>query len=122
MPAKKELTDELIARTNWVPNISVTHMEIVNGVLRRNNPNALFLLRDPSCLDRVPAESRTGLKEANLLPAMQLDELKGRIRERYPSQVVNYCPEYIAVQDGRVGPFVKSIIVYSKYVNILRSN
>ena len=41
-------------------------MEMANGVLRRNNPNALFLLRDPSCLDRVPPESRAAMKESSL--------------------------------------------------------
>uniref|UniRef100_A0A914W2W6 NACHT domain-containing protein n=1 Tax=Plectus sambesii TaxID=2011161 RepID=A0A914W2W6_9BILA len=102
VPAKKELTDELITKTDWVPNISVTHMEIVNGVLRRNNPNALFLLRDPNCLERVPPETRISLKEANLLPAMHMDELKRRIRERYPTQIINYSPEFTSVQDGRV--------------------
>lgn len=109
MPTKKELTDELIAKTNWVPNISVTHMEIVNGVLRRNNPNALFLLRDPNCLERVPPESRAALKEANVLPALQLSELKRRVRERYPTQVIDYSPEYSTVQDGRVEWIIQSI-------------
>lgn len=39
-----------------VPNISVTHMEILHGAYREGNANAVFFIRDDAVTQAVPAE------------------------------------------------------------------
>ena len=39
---------------DWIDDMSITEMECVQGAFRSKNPNALFLLRNPSFLQTLP--------------------------------------------------------------------
>lgn len=55
-PDFKDVPPGVAADYNWVPGVSITHMEILHGAYRLRNPNAAFFFRDPSYLTDLPEE------------------------------------------------------------------
>ncbi|XP_019620144.1 PREDICTED: uncharacterized protein LOC109466761 [Branchiostoma belcheri] len=54
IPSMQDVSSEIRDKYSWVDRLSITHMEIVRGAVRYNNPNAAFFLRDPDFLKDVP--------------------------------------------------------------------
>ena len=58
VPSKKDVNKETAAKYNWIPNVSITHMEILRGAYWSNNPNAIFFLRSSPSLSTIPSEQK----------------------------------------------------------------
>ena len=81
------ISPEVIKREPWLAEHvhdrkSVTELEILHGVL--NNPEmsnrACFYFRNPTYVDKVPAEKRDDFTEHDLQKQQKLIELKDKIR------------------------------------------
>lgn len=102
IPTEADLNADMISRYDWVPNCSITHMEIIRGVLRRRNNNAAIFIRDPTFAATVPGEYRDRMIDSNLFRELHLQELESRLRSRFPNQCFDYSAQYDCCQDGRV--------------------
>ncbi|XP_078660093.1 TPR repeat-containing protein DDB_G0287407-like [Branchiostoma floridae x Branchiostoma belcheri] len=56
IPSIQDVSSEIRDKYSWVDHLSITHMEIVRGAVRYNNPNAAFFLREPDFLKDVPQD------------------------------------------------------------------
>ena len=54
---------------DWIDNLSITEMEHVHGAFRCQNPNALFLLRNPSFLQSIPNDVKSSFVDESLISA-----------------------------------------------------
>ncbi|XP_077977671.1 TPR repeat-containing protein DDB_G0287407-like [Glandiceps talaboti] len=100
IPTSREVPLDIIHQYEWVPNLSMTHMEILHGALRSHNPNAAFLLRDPGYISGLPTEHIKKFLDEDELPKAQLKELKRHIRELFADQVYNYQCHVEGVDDS----------------------
>jgi len=81
----QQIPDELAELQPWLAEHrekSVTELEILHGVLNRPEManRAIFYLRDPEYVDRIPPAQRSDFVEQDPQRRARLEALKGRIR------------------------------------------
>jgi hypothetical protein len=67
-----KLATEIKDKYKWIPKISITFMEILHGVLRSRNKNALFFIRSGDSLEGIPSEYNEKFYEADSYSKLQL--------------------------------------------------
>ena len=92
VPQPADVPSSVALEYNWVPSVSVTHMEILQGAYRRSNPNALFLIRNDGYLPDIPTSFMPQFLEPKFLSGVALQALKTKIREKFgpTNQVRDY--------------------------------
>ncbi|XP_045195384.2 TPR repeat-containing protein DDB_G0287407-like isoform X2 [Mercenaria mercenaria] len=90
IPASDDLPEALRKRFHWVPNTSITFMEVLHGAYRMQNPNALFMMRDSSILKDIPEEQMSRYKDTDQLQVQHLKQLKTWLQSRFPEQMHEY--------------------------------
>jgi hypothetical protein len=107
IPSPHDVPDDVRASYEWIDGASVTHMEIVHATFRKYNPNAFFLIRDPSFLQNLPPEILSDFIEpspsSSSSPppaAASLNLLKSLVREAYQgtNQVMDYLPQFNGIE------------------------
>ena len=83
VPQQDDVPVDVADKYQWVPNISITHMEILHGGFRAKNPNAAFFIRKPEgYVDKIPEELEKGFLDKSELAKVQmkvsLEERLGR--------------------------------------------
>ncbi|CAF0741223.1 unnamed protein product [Brachionus calyciflorus] len=97
VPKYEELPFNITKEYDWVPNISITHMEFLHGALRCRNKNACFFIRDN--LTQIPNEYKDKFFESNKLSKSQLDALKKKLKLYHPDQVFHYSCDYDGIDE-----------------------
>ncbi|MEE6511697.1 hypothetical protein FKM82_018376 [Ascaphus truei] len=87
IPDIAAVPQELVDQYRWVPDMSVTGMEILHGAYRICNPNASFCLRDPAFLGSLPPEELPRYQDTGSR-ALLLQSLKERMCQRFPAQQI----------------------------------
>lgn len=102
-PKIEEVPEDIRAKYKWMPGMSVTTSEIMVGGYWDKNSNALFLFRTPDYLDHVKDEKiMSYLVEKDEAYKQNLSTLKGKIRDKYPSQVYDYSCQYEKEDAGKI--------------------
>eukprot|EP01147_Barroeca_monosierra_P010519 gene10519-2646_t len=99
VPSIDEVPDTIREDYNWIDNTSITHMEILHGAMRNQNPNAAFFLRSFSIVDQLPDEFRSRFVDEGPLSRLGLTRLKRELRKRFPGHVFDYTPNFKEIQD-----------------------
>ncbi|XP_066302637.1 telomerase protein component 1-like [Branchiostoma lanceolatum] len=102
IPSLQDVSSEIREKYSWVDHLSITHMEIVRGAVRSNNPNAAFFLRDLGFLKDVPQDQLRNFVDTAELNTQQQKELKSRLRAKFPEQVFDYTCRYDGEAGGKV--------------------
>ncbi|XP_078577882.1 TPR repeat-containing protein DDB_G0287407-like isoform X2 [Branchiostoma floridae x Branchiostoma japonicum] len=103
IPSIQDVSEEIREKYSWVDHLSITHMEIVRGAVRSDNPSAAFFLRDPDFLKDLPQDQLANFVDTLELNTQQQKELKSRLKARFPDQVFDYTCSY----DGEAGDKVQ---------------
>eukprot|EP00118_Oscarella_pearsei_P020569 m.223848 g.223848 ORF g.223848 m.223848 type:complete len:155 (+) comp39986_c0_seq20:685-1149(+) len=77
--------------------MAVTEMEILHGAYRRRNPNALFMLREPSFSSAIPKDLKYLFVDSNPDADEKLAALKTLVRGGFPDQVLAYAATFSSV-------------------------
>eukprot|EP01038_Epipyxis_sp_PR26KG_P004574 gene4574-6447_t len=89
VPQPDDVPQSVAQEYNWIPGVSVTHMEILTAAYRTLNPNALFLIRASDYLSQIPSEFMPMYLEANPVSTKALKKLKEKIKAKFgPTQQV----------------------------------
>ncbi|XP_052807899.1 telomerase protein component 1-like [Mya arenaria] len=105
-PADDDLSDEVRSRFDWVPETSITFMEILHGAIRMQNNNAQFAVRTDSIIKDVPGHLLSRYKSSEPRDIEHLKELKHQLQERFSAQIFDYQCKV----DGVVTKFGKEIV------------
>ncbi|KAK2154284.1 hypothetical protein LSH36_272g06050 [Paralvinella palmiformis] len=101
IPSAEDLTEDLQESYDWIPGVSITHMEILHGAYRIKNPNAIFLIRDPSFLDSVPDDKRKRFVDEDDLAKEHLKVLKRKLGQNFSQdQVKLYNCHYDSLEES----------------------
>ncbi|XP_033102231.1 telomerase protein component 1-like isoform X2 [Anneissia japonica] len=120
VPDEDSVPEDLTKQYGWVHGTSVTHMEIVRGAYATKNPNALFLIRDPSFLEDLPEDQNAGFVDNAEYCKRQLKELKRHLKEHFTDQVFDYTCKVDTVENGKVkmsgleDKFAKTVLEFYK--------
>ncbi|KAI8521342.1 hypothetical protein Bbelb_010960 [Branchiostoma belcheri] len=119
IPSIQDVSSEIRDKYSWVDRLSITHMEIVRGAVRYNNPNAAFFLREPDFLKDVPQDQIGNFVDTAALNTQQQKELKAYLRTKFPNQVYSYKCKVDSVTDEKVdlsglGRFCKLAVKFLK--------
>ena len=111
IPLGEQLPSNLKREYRWIEGLSVTEMEIMHGAYRIDNPNALFLIRDPSFLNTVPEDFQHFFIDECDIASYKLEMLKNCIAEKFfeKSSVVQYKCEYAGVDPSTGIPQFKGL-------------
>ncbi|XP_064629063.1 TPR repeat-containing protein DDB_G0287407-like isoform X2 [Lineus longissimus] len=91
IPLPGEIPQNLVDEYQWVFGLSVTEMEIVHGAYRKDNPNSIFMLRDDTFLETVPAKHRNVFMDENPIAAEKISVLRNMLESRFPpNRLVRY--------------------------------
>ncbi|CAH1783141.1 unnamed protein product, partial [Owenia fusiformis] len=88
IPRGPDIPEGLKAQYKWIDGLSVTEMEIMHAAYRKENPNSIFMLRDPSFLEGVPESHRTAFVDDQELAPEKLKMLKKMIFDRFTAERV----------------------------------
>ncbi|EDV28707.1 Telomerase protein component 1 [Trichoplax sp. H2] len=95
IPPVEEISSSLAREYGWIKNASVTEMEIIHGAIRKYNPNALFMMRDPSYLHNMPDNVKQDFIEEDDEAIEKVKALKTCLRARFkPENIIRYQCEY----------------------------
>lgn len=100
VPKPEKIPEDLLEREQWLQDqltCSVTELEIIHGVLRKEQMHgrAFFYFRDPAYLDRLPENRQRADYEAESSEATEkLDRLKRRIRAARDEEVCRLRENY----------------------------
>ncbi|XP_065653579.1 TPR repeat-containing protein DDB_G0287407-like isoform X2 [Hydra vulgaris] len=83
IPKFEDVSLNLATQYGWVYGLSVTEMEIVHGAIRKLNPNALFLLREPGSLVGIPDDIKKDFQDTSELCVEKLKALKNVIIDTF---------------------------------------
>lgn len=97
VPSYDSLPDSIKIVYDWVPKVSITHMEFLHGALRCRNQNACFFIRDK--LNNIPDEYKDKFFETSKDSKSQLEELKNKLKIYHPEQVFNYRCEFGGIDE-----------------------
>ncbi|KAL4233724.1 hypothetical protein ACF0H5_008404 [Mactra antiquata] len=90
IPAHEDIPEDMQQKYDWVPDTSITFMEILQGAYRCQNHNAIFMLRDQSVIENVPEDLSSRYIDKQQLESYHLKTLKANLHERFPDQVYEY--------------------------------
>ena len=81
VPKQDDVPTDVADRYQWVPNISITHMEILHGGFRANNPNAAFFIRKrDGYLADIPQDvAEKGFVDKAEIAKEQMKVIKGKV-------------------------------------------
>lgn len=85
IPKEGQIPQDLVTKYNWIKEFSITAMEIVYGAFRRMNPNALFMIRTSSSLNKLPDSFKPNFEDSNPSSRQKLQVLKQKLMEYFPS-------------------------------------
>ncbi|EDV25204.1 uncharacterized protein TRIADDRAFT_25073 [Trichoplax adhaerens] len=125
IPGKSDVPQYLAREYGWIFGTSITEMEIIHGAFRRANPNALFLIRDPSFISSLPDKLKEDFSESRADTVEKMELLKKCIKGRFPeSRAVTYACEFEGIDKttetvrvkglGADSTFVKTVIDFFK--------
>jgi hypothetical protein len=83
IPTVDEVPRDISNEYMWVPGTSITHMEILCGAYRTQNPNALFMFRDDSYLASLPEEYIEDYTQSDACALESLQRLKNEISFKF---------------------------------------
>ncbi|ESN94094.1 hypothetical protein HELRODRAFT_193832 [Helobdella robusta] len=108
IPKEDEVNEEIRNKYDWVPNVSITHMEILHGAYRLKNPNALFCFREPDFLKNIPDKYKNKFVDEEDLSVQQLMKLKEKLKCQFTDQYFDYSCEYshLDMTTGREKVFI----------------
>lgn len=97
-----DLPKHITETYNWIDGASITLMEFLHGAFRRNNPNALFLIRkSENLLENLPEKYNDKFRDKDKLNQKQVQELKIQIAEIIsPKQIFSYDCSYNGVDSS----------------------
>ncbi|KAH3763845.1 telomerase protein component 1 [Pelomyxa schiedti] len=102
IPTHDQVPPAIQARYHWIDGFSVTGMEILHGVCRTRTPNAVFMLRDPSLISRLPREILPQFKEDTAEHNEFVDQLRRKVRSWFPASCFDYSCTFSHVgADGK---------------------
>eukprot|EP00042_Codosiga_hollandica_P046616 m.492081 g.492081 ORF g.492081 m.492081 type:complete len:1245 (+) comp57275_c0_seq1:82-3816(+) len=107
VPSIQDVPTSVRSEFHWIPNLSITHMEIFHGALRCDNPNACFFLRNGEFLGNLPKDFQSSFVDTNALHSHAITELKEQLRQRYPEQIFDYYPSFNGVDNSTGLPKVR---------------
>lgn len=58
IPKMNNLSQNIIQKYDWIPDVSITFMEFIHGAFRSKNKNACFFIRTPESLEDLPSKYR----------------------------------------------------------------
>ena len=97
-------------------------MEFIHGALRRNNPNAFFLIRkSDSLLEHLPEKYNDKFRDKEELSRNQVQELKRQLSEMMsPEQIFTYDCTYNGLDSstGRERVICMSFELYACVIQI----
>ncbi|XP_062615588.1 TPR repeat-containing protein DDB_G0287407-like [Saccostrea cucullata] len=99
IPEGKDLSNDLKDLYMWVPNTSITFMEILHGAYRSCNPNAVFFFRNSDVINDIPEDFRKRFVDKEILNKCHLKELKKQLKIKFPNQVFDYDCKYSGVSE-----------------------
>ncbi|RDD44588.1 Telomerase protein component 1 [Trichoplax sp. H2] len=125
IPGKSDVPQYLAREYGWIFGTSITEMEIIHGAFRRANPNALFLIRDPSFISSLPEKLKEHFSETTSDTMDKMELLKRCIKGRFPeSRVITYACEFDGLDKttdtvrakglGAESTFVRAVIDFFK--------
>jgi hypothetical protein len=95
-----DLSEEIIEKYQWIPNVSITFMEFLHGAIRTKNKNACFFLRSKESLIGIPNLFENKFYESSELSKTQLNRLKEKLKSAYPNQVFEYSTNYLGIDNS----------------------
>lgn len=100
MPTLQQVPQSIVEEFDWVPNASVTHMEIINGAYLSKNPNAVFFFRKPDFLSALPEKFQKQFSDTDTYSVAALAALKEKVRARFGAQQVkDYDCQFAKIDD-----------------------
>ncbi|CAH1785090.1 unnamed protein product [Owenia fusiformis] len=105
IPIGEEVPASIKSEYKWVDGLSVTEMEIMHASYRKDNPNSIFMLRDPSFIETVPEEHKDAFIDPNPVATDKLKMLKKMIEDRYTKDRVrlyNCSFDYFDTEESKV--------------------
>jgi hypothetical protein len=95
VPREGDVPAHMREQYQWQLGASVTHLEILTGAYRDRNPNALFLLRNPTYVQSIPERLVPQFVENthNTESVLMLEALKQKIREKFGDNA-GQCYDY----------------------------
>ncbi|WAR08446.1 Y7407-like protein [Mya arenaria] len=98
-PADDDLSDEVRSRFDWVPETSITFMEILHGAIRMQNNNAQFAVRTDSIIKDVPGHLLSRYKSSEprdiehlKVNVVELEEFAERVLTFFKTAVTRMFP------------------------------
>lgn len=87
VPKLDELPKHITETYRWIDGASITLMEFVHGALRRNNPNALFLIRkSDDLLKNLPEKYNDKFRDKDESNQKQVEQLKLQLPNLVPAE------------------------------------
>ncbi|KAL3832682.1 hypothetical protein ACJMK2_024304 [Sinanodonta woodiana] len=102
VPEYSEVPDDIKARYKWIPGLSATSWEIFVGAYWDRNPHALFMFRKPDFLYKCRENVLKVYTEKEADKKSSLEILKGKLREKFPRQVIEYSCSVEKEEEDRV--------------------
>ncbi|XP_013398113.1 telomerase protein component 1-like [Lingula anatina] len=93
IPSLSDVPEAVQEKYLWVPNTSITCMEVLYGGYRTKNPNAAFFIREKDFLADLPEQCADAYYEKGVLPREHLKVLKENLNKRFPNQTFHYSCE-----------------------------
>lgn len=85
IPNDNQIPQGIVTKYNWIHGFSITAMEIVYGAFCRTNPNALFMIRGKSSLEKLPDSFKSNFEDSDPASRQKLQVLKEKLQEYFPS-------------------------------------
>ncbi|KAL3883438.1 hypothetical protein ACJMK2_029701 [Sinanodonta woodiana] len=126
IPKESEIPEETRKQYQWVPNTSITFMEVLHGAFRTGNPNALFCMRQSDVIKDIPESHLQRFQDPDPLCQKHLKVYKSKLVEWFSKeQVFSYSSKYdgmTTIQDretvviGELDEFASYILQFFKRV------
>ncbi|OWF51981.1 Telomerase protein component 1 [Mizuhopecten yessoensis] len=99
IPTEDEVPSDVRQQYDWINDTSITFMEIMHGAYRKQNPNAVFFLRNGDFCRDLPEEYQPRFVDPEPVKKEHLRVLKQKLRARFPEQVFQYSCQVEGVSD-----------------------
>jgi hypothetical protein len=89
IPPPEIVSADIMSRFGFVPGFSLTANEIIAAAYRSANPNALFAIRSPDFLQKLPKDQRSFFDDSSHCEknAHLLEELKEKVKQQFSKQL-----------------------------------
>ncbi|XP_075249186.1 telomerase protein component 1-like isoform X2 [Convolutriloba macropyga] len=107
IPDHDAVSDAIRSDYDWIDDMSITEMECVQGAFRSKNPNALFLLRNPSFLQTLPDGVKMKFTDEIAVGSYKAACFREKIDEYFPDdQKMLFYAKYSGRTDASGVPFL----------------